>query len=131
MDGQPLILVVEQNLHNLELLDSHLKTLKLSCICTKQGVRAVILAQTHKPDLILLDMMLSDLSASQIIEYLKQDPKTTTIPIIASIPLTLVQNNNLSVLSGADDYITKPYNFLHLEVVISRHLNQLNSSNLL
>ncbi|BAZ51402.1 two-component response regulator [Nostoc sp. NIES-4103] len=129
MDGRPLILVVEKNLHDLELLHSHLKTLNLSCICTKQGARAVILAQTHKPDLILLDMMLSDLSCSQIIECLKQDPETTTVPIIASIPSTLIQNNNLSILSGTDDYITKPYDFLNLEIVISRHLNQLSSSN--
>lgn len=129
MDGRPLVLVVEQNLRNLELLDSHLKTLNLSCICAKQGVRAVILAQTHKPDLILLDMMLSDLSSSQVIAYLKQDPQTGTIPIIAVIPLTLVQNNNFSVLTGADDYITKPYNFNKLEVVIGCYLSQLNFSN--
>lgn len=128
MDGRPLVLVVEQNLHNLELLDSHLKTLNLSCICAKQGARAVILAQTHQPDLILLDMMLSDLSGSQIIELLKQDPKTATIPIIALIPLTWVVNKNLSVLRGADNYITKPYDFTNLEVVITCYVNQLNSS---
>src|SRR5689334_24137816 len=119
MDGRPLILVVEKNLHDLELLDSHLKTLNLSCISTKQGARAVILAQTHQPDLILLDMMLSDLSGSQIIELLKQDPKTATIPIIALIPLTWVVNKNLSVLRGADNYITKPYDFTNLELVIT------------
>lgn len=127
MDGRPLVLVVEQNLHNLELLDSHLKTLNLSCICAKQGARAVILAQTHKPDIILLDMMLSDLSGSQIIQLLKQDPKTATIPIIALIPLTWIVNNNLSALGGADNYITKPYDFTNLEVVMTCYLNQLNS----
>jgi two-component system, cell cycle response regulator DivK len=126
MDGQPLILVVEQNLHNLELLDSHLKTLNFSCICAKQGVRAVILAQTHKPDLILLDMMLSDLSSSQVIDYLKQDPKTAAIPIIALVPSTLAPKYNHRIYTGADDYITKPYDFSKLEVVIIRHLNQFN-----
>ncbi|MEA5504532.1 response regulator [Halotia wernerae UHCC 0503] len=126
MDEQPLILVVEQNLHNLELLDSHLKTLNFSCICAKQGVRAVILAQTHKPDLILLDMMLSDLNSSQVIDYLKQDPKTAAIPIIVLVPSTLAPNYNHRISTGADDYITKPYDFSKLEVVIMKHLNRLN-----
>ncbi|MEH2158794.1 hypothetical protein [Nostoc sp.] len=79
MNGQPLILVVEQSLHDLELLNSHLGILNFSCICTKQGVRAVILAQTHQPDLILLDMMLSNLSANRVIDDLKHDSKTATI----------------------------------------------------
>ncbi|YAF98145.1 MAG: PleD family two-component system response regulator [Nodularia sp. CChRGM 3473] len=130
MDGKPLILVVEQNFHNLELLNSHLKTLNYSCICAMQGVKAVILAQTHKPDLILLDMMLSDLSGSQIIDYLKQNQKTATIPIIAVMPFNLVEKYNHLFLTGADDHITKPYNFRRLEIVLGRYLSQLNTSNL-
>ncbi len=127
MNGQPLILVVEQSLHDLELLNSHLGILNFSCICTKQGVRAVMLAQTHQPDLILLDMKLSNLSANQVIDDLKHDSKTATIPIIAVTPLRTVQNYRSTMLTAFDDCITKPYDFNQLEVVISRHISQLNS----
>ena len=127
MDGQPLVLVVEQNLHNLELLNSRLKLLNLSCICAKQGVRALILAQTHQPDLILLDIMLPDLSGLQVIHYLKRNPETTRIPIIGVTTLTREQNGNSILLAGAEDCITKPYNFNQLEVVIRRHLCQQQS----
>lgn len=127
MDGKPLVLVVEQNLHNLELLNSHLKVLNLSCICAKQGVRALILAQTHQPDLILLDIMLPDLSGLQVIHYLKRNRETTRIPIIGVTTLTREQNGNSIILAGADDCITKPYNFNQLEVVIRRHLCQQQS----
>ncbi|MEH2033143.1 MAG: response regulator [Nostoc sp.] len=127
MNGQPLILVVEQSLHDLELLNSHLGILNFSCICTKQGVRAVILAQTHQPDLILLDMMLSNLSANQVIDDLKHDSKTATIRIIAVAPLTIAQDDDSTMLIGFDDCITKPYDFNQLEVVINRHITQLNS----
>ncbi|MBN4004601.1 response regulator [Nostoc sp. LPT] len=126
MNGQPLILVVEQSLHDLELLNSHLGILNFSCICTKQGVRAVMLAQTHQPDLILLDMKLSNLSANQVIDDLKHDSKTATIPIIAVTSLTTVQDDRSTMLT-ADDCITKPYDFNQLEVVISRYISQLNS----
>ncbi|MEH2088304.1 response regulator [Nostoc sp.] len=127
MNGQPLILVVEQSLHDLELLNSHLGILNFSCICTKQGVRAVMLAQTHQPDLILLDMKLSNLSANQVIDDLKHDSKTATIPIIAVTPLRTVQEDRSTMLTAFDDCITKPYDFNQLEVVISRHISQLNS----
>ncbi|NDJ21416.1 response regulator [Nostoc sp. B(2019)] len=126
MNGQPLILVVEKNLHDLELLNSHLGILNFSCICTKQGVRAVILAQNYQPDLILLDMMLSDLSANQVINYLKHNSKTATIPIIAVKPLTRVQDYTCKMIAGFDDCITKPYNFNQLELVVHRHLSQIS-----
>ncbi|MGF1938755.1 MAG: response regulator [Nostoc sp. ChiQUE02] len=90
-------------------------------------MRAVILAQTHLPDLILLDMMLSNLSANRVIDNLKHDSKTATIPIIAVTPLTVVQNDYSKMLTGFDDCITKPYDFNQLEMVISRHISQLNS----
>lgn len=131
MNGQPLILVVEQNLHNLELMDFYLKSLNLSCLCAKQGVRAVILAQTHQPDLILLDMMLPDLSGSQVIDYLKQNPKTLNIPIIPVIPLRLSQNHEHLFLRGINNYITKPYDFSKLELLLKNCLNQLHSSDYL
>jgi len=126
MNGQPLILIVEKNLHDLELLNSHLGILNFSCICTKQGVRAVILAQNYQPDLILLDMMLSDLSANQVINYLKHNSKTATIPIIAVKPITKMQECTSKMIAGSVDCITKPYNFNQLEVVVRRNLNQLS-----
>jgi two-component system, cell cycle response regulator DivK len=131
MDGQPLILVVEHNLHKLELLDRYLKTFNCSCLCATKAVNAVILAQTHKPDLILLDMMLVDLSSNQVIDHLKRNPKTEMIPIIAVMPLTLVQDYDQFFIKGVDDYITKPYDFQKLEVIIDRYVSPLHSSNLL
>ncbi|MEH2049778.1 response regulator [Nostoc sp.] len=127
MNEQPLILVVEQSPHDLELLNSHLGTLNFSCICTKQGVRAVVLAQTHQPDLILLDMMLSNLSANQVIDDLKHDSKTATIPIIAVAPPAMAQDEVSPMLTVFDDCITKPYDFNQLEVVINRHISQPHS----
>lgn len=128
MYRHPLVLVVEEHLHNLEVLNSYFKKLKIACIGAKQGVKAIILAQTQKPDLILLDMMVSDLSGSQVINYLKLDAKTANIPIIAVLPFILVQNQDYLFLTGAEDYITKPYNFNHLNSLIDCYLNLLPSS---
>jgi two-component system, cell cycle response regulator DivK len=129
MDKQPLILIVEQNLYNLKLVNSCLKALNLACICSKQGAKTLLLAQTHQPNLILLDIMLPDLSSVEIINYLKHDPKTAMIPIIAIFPGNTTQNLNYILRAGADDSITKPYDFSDLEIVIRRHLSQQQSYN--
>ncbi|MBE9003536.1 response regulator [Fortiea sp. LEGE XX443] len=131
MNRQPLILVVEKNLQNLELLNYCLKALNFDCICAKQGIRALILAQTHQPNLIILDMMISDISSGQVIDYLKREQKTAGIPIITVIPGYLIHNSERLLLTGADDYLAKPYDFSKLEVVLSRHLTQPNSLSLL
>ncbi|MBU7585593.1 MAG: response regulator [Nostoc sp. TH1S01] len=131
MNGQPLILVVEENLYNLELLNYHLKSLNYSCICAKQGIKALILAQTHKPDLIILDMMISDISAGQAIDYLKREKKTARIPIIAVIPWYLEKNSERLFLTSTEGYLTKPYDLSKLGLLVSRHFTPLNSSSLL
>ncbi len=127
MDGRPLILLVEPNLHDLEILNFHLKALNFSCICAKQGVRALILAQTHKPDLILLDMMLTDLSSIQVIHYLKRNPETKTIPIIGVTSGNSVLECTPIHQIGAVDSITKPYDFHQIDLTIRRHITQLYS----
>ncbi|MBD2298098.1 PleD family two-component system response regulator [Nostoc sp. FACHB-190] len=131
MNGQPLILVVEENIYNLELLNYHLKALSYSCICAKQGIKALILSQTHQPDLIILDMMISDITGGQVIDFLKQDKKTAKIPIIAVIPWYLEENSERLFLTGTDTYLTKPYNLHKLDTVLTGRFTQLNSSSLL
>jgi two-component system, cell cycle response regulator DivK len=121
MSRQPLVLVVEQDVHDLEFLNSQLKLLNLSCICAKQGIRALVLSQTHQPNLILLNVALPDLSGLQVIHYLKRNSQTTMIPIIAVTVLTTEQDGNSILLAGADGCITKPYSFYQLKAVIHRY----------
>ncbi|WP_460201510.1 response regulator [Scytonema sp. NUACC21] len=122
MDKQPLVLLVEHNLHYLELLNSYFKRLNWLRICAKQGVKALSLAQTHQPNLILLDIALPDLSGLQVIHYLKQNQETRTIPIIGMIASTREEDGNNVLLVGADSYISKPCNFYDLEQAICHHL---------
>ncbi|MUG94266.1 response regulator [Scytonema sp. UIC 10036] len=129
MDRQPLVLVVEQNLHYLELLNSYCKILKLPCICAKQGIKALILAQTHQPDLILLDPDLADLSGFQVIHYLKHNERTMPIPILGMITSIREQDGNSLLFAGADRYISKPFHLHELKVAINCYFTHLKFSN--
>lgn len=129
MYRQPLVLVVEPDLHHLEFLNYQIKLLNLSCICAKQGIKSLILSKIHKPDLILLNIALPDLNGLQVIHYLKRNPETQMIPIIGITTLTSEEDGNSILLAGADHCITKPYNFHQLETVIKCYLGQVQSYN--
>lgn len=119
---QTKILVVDKNLHDIELLNSFLKALNITCICAKEGVRALILAQMHQPNLIFLDTTLNDLSSIQVVNYLKRNSETSRIAIIGCIPAKTQQDVNNLLISGVNDYIRKPYDFDKVEAIVNNFL---------
>lgn len=128
MHGQALVLVVENNPDYLKLLDSHLKLLDLSCICAKEGIKALILAQTRQPNLIVLDIGLPDLNGLQVIYYLKRTSRTMRIPIIGMTSLISKEDESIR-RAGADDCMTKPFNFYQLKAIVNRFLNPVTPYN--
>ncbi|MEB3178891.1 MAG: response regulator [Nostocaceae cyanobacterium] len=122
MNKLPLVLVLEDNTDNLDLLSYQLEILNLDCICAQEGVEGLYLAKTHEPDVILLDIILPDMDGEEVISCLKQNPKTTTIPIIALTAMAMVKDKQRILKAGADDYITKPYDLEILDVTIRRYL---------
>jgi signal transduction histidine kinase/response regulator RpfG family c-di-GMP phosphodiesterase len=103
------VLYVEDNRANYRLMErivAHRKELRL--IGAERGRAGLEMAGTHSPDLILLDLHLPDISGQEILDHLKDDPKTTGIPVvIVSADATPGQIDRL-LASGADSYLTKP-----------------------
>ncbi len=122
MKQQPKVLAVDKDLHDLEFLNSFLKTLNITCICAKEGVRTLILAQMQQPNLIFLDTTLNDLSTNQVVHYLKRNPETSKIPIIGCRPAKTQQDVNSLLITGVCDYIRKPYDFGKVEAIINNFL---------
>ncbi|MEZ4670938.1 MAG: response regulator [Anaerolineae bacterium] len=74
-----------------------------------EGVAGIEAAQTHKPDLILCDLMMPMLSGYEVLKSLRADPTTSTIPIIIVSALTDRIQQRRGMELGADDYLTKPF----------------------
>ncbi len=75
-------------------------------VCAEDGECALKLARQHKPDLILLDMILPILSGPEVLEHLKRDPATSDIPVVVLSSLT-EKNRQKLVEAGAEDYVEK------------------------
>lgn len=75
-------------------------------ICAEDGESALKLAQEHKPDIILLDMILPKMSGPDVLKHLKHDPSTAEIPVVVLSSLT-EKNRQKLIEEGAEDYIEK------------------------
>ena len=111
---QPLILVVDDNQQNLELLQAYLEDVDCITIPAHNGLDALEIVKKNPPDLILLDVMMPKMSGFEVCKRLKNDPKTTDIPIIMVTALTEFGDIERGIDSGTDDFLSKPVNKLEL-----------------
>jgi two-component system cell cycle response regulator DivK len=102
------ILIVEDNALSLMLLNDLLEAHGYEILKTGHGLEAIKLAQDNKPDLILMDIQLPDLSGFDVTRLLKQDDQTKCIPVIAVTAFAMLGDKAKALESGCDAYIAKP-----------------------
>jgi two-component system, cell cycle response regulator DivK len=130
MNKQFLSLIVEEDLQSLYILQSYLKKINIACIPVQRGEQALIFAAIEQPDFILMDMMLPNFSSIQLINFLKQNPATAKIPIIAAVTSNREQYCNAILQTGVQDCINKPYDLEEVESAICRLMSRQNNASL-
>ncbi|MBL8991533.1 MAG: response regulator [Phycisphaerae bacterium] len=119
---RPLILLVDDNEANLELLQAYLEEVRGTIMTARDGLEALRCLEAHKPDLILLDVMMPRMSGYQLCKRLKSDAATRGIPIVMVTALTEVSDQERAEEVGADDFISKPITKPDLLARIARYL---------
>ncbi|WP_414576836.1 response regulator [Anabaena sp. CCY 9402-a] len=119
---QPLILAVEDNDDSLLLISYALESLGCRFICQQDSTNTVLVAKEYQPDLIMLDILLPSLNGIDVISYLKQEPLTREIPVVAVTALADREDQERILKAGFDEYLCKPYMIEDLEAVIRRLL---------
>lgn len=89
-----------------------------------EGWRQIL---THMPDLVICDVMIPELSGIELCQKIKNDPRTSHIPVILLTARHAEEQKLEGLQSGADDYITKPFNFEFLEIRIRNLISQRDS----
>ncbi|MFA5238780.1 MAG: response regulator [Phycisphaerae bacterium] len=110
----PVILVVDDNQQNLELLQAYLEDINCRTIPACDGPEAMDIINDNAPDLILLDVMMPKMSGFEVCKRIKNDPRTSDIPIIMVTALSEFGDIERGIDSGTDDFISKPVNKLEL-----------------
>lgn len=126
MNNNPLILIVEDDNHIKNLISTTLKVNKYNYLVATSGNEAIMLAVSHKPDIILLDLGLPDIDGVEVIKNVRE---WSNIPIIV-ISARSEDKDKIDALDfGADDYITKPFSVEELLARIRVATRRLNSMN--
>ncbi len=110
----PTVLVVDDNLQNLELLQAYLEDVDCQTIPAHDGLEAIEIVTKNPPDLILLDVMMPKMSGFEVCKRIKNDPKTSDIPVIMVTALNEFGDIERGIDSGTDDFLSKPVNKLEL-----------------
>ena len=119
------IFVVEDEKPILTLLTYNLEKEGYKVSSSSNGEEALSLIKEKKPELILLDWMLPDLSGIKICQYLKQDEKVKNIPIIMLTAKGEEEDKVKGLNTGAEDYMTKPFSFPELLARIKALLRRI------
>lgn len=111
------VLVVEDERDLAEMLRFHLERAGYLVSLAGDGRSAIQKVQETPPDLILLDVMLPELSGTEVASRVRSNPETASIPIIMLTAKSEEVDQIVGLSVGADDYITKPF---AIKVVLAR-----------
>ncbi|MBL4595900.1 MAG: response regulator [Robiginitomaculum sp.] len=102
------ILIVEDNELNMKLFRDLLEAHGYETLQTREGLQALQIAREHKPDLILMDIQLPEVSGMEVTKWLKEDEELASIPIIAVTAFAMKGDEERIREGGCEAYISKP-----------------------
>jgi two-component system cell cycle response regulator DivK len=101
------VLIVEDNELNMKLFHDLLEAHGYHTVATRNGVEAIDLARRHRPDLILMDIQLPEVSGLEVTKWIKDDPELHSIPVIA-ITAFAMKGDEERIRQGCEAYLSKP-----------------------
>ena len=107
----PTIMVVEDNEPSRDALSRRLERRGYRVVPASDGLQAVTLAQSHVPDLILMDLGLPIVDGWEATRQLKESAATRHIPIIVLSAHAMTGDRDMALAAGGDDFDTKPVRF--------------------
>ena len=102
------VLIVEDNELNMKLFHDLLQANGFNTIETRNGIEALDLARQHKPDLILMDIQLPEVSGLEVTKWIKEDDELKSIPVVAVTAFAMKGDEERIREGGCEAYISKP-----------------------
>jgi two-component system, cell cycle response regulator DivK len=102
------VLIVEDNELNMKLFHDLLEAHGYRTLGTRSGLEALSLARKHRPDLILMDIQLPEVSGLDVTKWLKEDDDLREIPVIAVTAFAMKGDEERIREGGCEAYVSKP-----------------------
>jgi two-component system cell cycle response regulator DivK len=115
------ILVVEDNEKNMKLVRDVLRATGYRTLEASTGGQALLLAATHGPALVLMDVRLPDMTGVEALSRLRMDERTALIPVIAVTAQAMKGDRQRFIEAGFDGYLSKPVDIDELLANVEQH----------
>jgi CheY-like chemotaxis protein len=109
------ILIVDDHEENLEFLGHQLRAVGWQVVLAKNGKEALERIATHRPHVIVLDMVMPEMDGFQVAKFVKDNPEYRGIRVVAATSLSNPGDRNRCLAAGCDDYVAKPYTLQELQ----------------
>jgi len=117
------VLIVEDNELNMKLFHDLLEAQGYETLETREGLSALSMAREHRPDLILMDIQLPEISGLEVTKWLKEDEDLASIPVVAVTAFAMKGDEERIREGGCEAYISKPISVSHFLDTIRRLLD--------
>lgn len=116
------VMIVEDNELNMKLFHDLLEAHGVETIQARDGKNVLALAREHKPDLVLMDIQLPEVSGLDITKWLKEDEELKSIPVIAVTAFAMKGDEQKIREGGCEDYISKPISVIKFIETVQKYL---------
>lgn len=125
VEKKPVILIIEDDLDVAEMLDAYFRVQGYEVFTANWGEDGVKTCQSKRPDLVILDIRLPDIDGYEVAKRLRDNRRTSGIPIIFLTEKRSRSERLQGLELGADDYITKPFDIQELRLRVRNSLQRL------
>ena len=116
------VLIVEDNELNMKLFRDLLEAQAYQVLETREGLQALTLARQHRPDLILMDIQLPEISGLEVTKWLKEDEDLKPIPVIAVTAFAMKGDEERIREGGCEAYLSKPISVMQFLDTVRTYL---------
>ncbi len=117
------VLIVEDNELNMKLFRDLLDAHGYDTIETRDGLEALELTRRHRPDLILMDIQLPEVSGLEITKWIKEDDDLKSIPVVAVTAFAMKGDEEKIREGGCESYIAKPISVANFIKTVRQYLD--------
>lgn len=119
---QKTVLIIEDEEDAAELFSEMMRVSGFRVIATSRSKPAISMMIEEKPDLVLLDIMMPDVSGLDILRQMRRDPNLSDTPVIVLTAKSMPADIKKGMEAGASTYLTKPVGFQELKEAVDRTL---------
>ncbi len=120
---KPLLLIADDDPELMGILIKRLQAEEYDFLTAPDGVKAVEMIRSNKPDAVILDVMMPRKNGWEVLKEIRKDETVKGTPVLMLTGIGSNLNEMTSPLYGADAYLDKPFNFSELIFIIKRMLN--------